>query len=47
MEGRIIRRLSGGDHEMLLVTVDAEHQGPRRGQFHQHQASDFQPGHQA
>jgi flavin reductase (DIM6/NTAB) family NADH-FMN oxidoreductase RutF len=47
MEGRILRRMSGGDHEVFLVSVDNEGDGPRSGQFTMRQAADLEPGHPA
>jgi flavin reductase (DIM6/NTAB) family NADH-FMN oxidoreductase RutF len=47
VEGRILRRMSGGDHEAFLIRVDREGDGPRSGQFTTRQAADIAAGHPA
>jgi flavin reductase (DIM6/NTAB) family NADH-FMN oxidoreductase RutF len=45
VEGRIIDRMSGGDHEAFLITIDQGGAGAHEGQFMLHNASEFDPGH--
>lgn len=45
VEGRIIDRMSGGDHEAFLITVDRGAAGAHEGQFMLHNARGFDPGH--
>jgi flavin reductase (DIM6/NTAB) family NADH-FMN oxidoreductase RutF len=45
VEGRTIDRMSGGDHEAFLITVDQGGSGRQVGQFMLHNASEFDPGH--
>jgi flavin reductase (DIM6/NTAB) family NADH-FMN oxidoreductase RutF len=45
IEGRIIGRMSGGDHEAFLITVDHGGAGSHEGCFMLHDATHFHPGH--
>jgi flavin reductase (DIM6/NTAB) family NADH-FMN oxidoreductase RutF len=45
VEGRVIDRWSGGDHEAFLIDVVAEGAGTHPGRFMLSDATDFNPGH--
>jgi flavin reductase (DIM6/NTAB) family NADH-FMN oxidoreductase RutF len=45
IEGRIIGRMSGGDHEAFLITVDHGGAGSHEGRFMLHDADDLNAGH--
>jgi flavin reductase (DIM6/NTAB) family NADH-FMN oxidoreductase RutF len=45
VEGRILDRMSGGDHEAFLISVDGGGAGPHEGRFMLHDAAQFEPGH--
>ena len=43
--GRVINRMSVGDHEAFLITVTDGGAGTHEGQFMLRDAADFEPGH--
>jgi flavin reductase (DIM6/NTAB) family NADH-FMN oxidoreductase RutF len=45
IEGRVIDRMSGGDHEAFLIAVVAGGGGNHSGRFMLADATDFEPGH--
>jgi flavin reductase (DIM6/NTAB) family NADH-FMN oxidoreductase RutF len=45
VEGRVIDRMSGGDHEAFLIDVAAGGAGAHPGRFMLSDATDFKPGH--
>jgi flavin reductase (DIM6/NTAB) family NADH-FMN oxidoreductase RutF len=45
IEGRVLERMSGGDHEGFLVTIVAGGAGGRSGRFMRSDATDFEAGH--
>jgi flavin reductase (DIM6/NTAB) family NADH-FMN oxidoreductase RutF len=45
VEGRVIDRMSGGDHEAFLVAIVAGGSGTHSGRFMLTDATDFEPGH--
>jgi flavin reductase (DIM6/NTAB) family NADH-FMN oxidoreductase RutF len=45
VEGPVINRMSGGDHEAFLIAVIAGGKGMHPGQFMLSDATDFEPGH--
>jgi flavin reductase (DIM6/NTAB) family NADH-FMN oxidoreductase RutF len=47
VEGSIINRMSGGDHEAFLITVTDGGAGAMHGTFRQGDAAGFVPGHPA
>lgn len=44
-EGRTLRRMSAGDHEAFLISIDCGGEGPRRGRLMASQSPDLEPGH--
>jgi flavin reductase (DIM6/NTAB) family NADH-FMN oxidoreductase RutF len=45
IEGLVIDRMNGGDHEAFLIAVTRGGDGVREGRFMLSDAADFQPGH--
>ncbi len=45
IEGRVIDRMNGGDHEAFLITVVDGGSGAHPGRLTKEDASDFTPGH--
>jgi flavin reductase (DIM6/NTAB) family NADH-FMN oxidoreductase RutF len=45
LEGRVLNRMSGGDHEAFLIDAVAGGAGTHPGQFMLSDAADFEPGH--
>jgi flavin reductase (DIM6/NTAB) family NADH-FMN oxidoreductase RutF len=45
VEGRVIDRMSGGDHEAFLIDAIAGGAGTHPGRFMLSDATDFEPGH--
>jgi flavin reductase (DIM6/NTAB) family NADH-FMN oxidoreductase RutF len=45
VEGRVIDRMSGGDHEAFLIAVIDGGNGPRAGRMTKRDVADFDPGH--
>jgi len=45
VEGTVVDRISGGDHEAFLVTITGGCSGGRAGRFMRTDATDFEAGH--
>jgi flavin reductase (DIM6/NTAB) family NADH-FMN oxidoreductase RutF len=45
IEGTVVDRMSGGDHEAFLVTITAGGEGTQAGRFMRTDATDFLAGH--
>jgi flavin reductase (DIM6/NTAB) family NADH-FMN oxidoreductase RutF len=45
IEGKVVDRMDGGDHEAFLITVTAGGAGTRTGRFMRTDATDFEAGH--
>jgi flavin reductase (DIM6/NTAB) family NADH-FMN oxidoreductase RutF len=45
VEGSVVDRMSGGDHEAFLILVESGGAGTHQGRFMWRDAMDFEPGH--